>query len=54
MRMGKLALAVLTVGALALAATGAHAAWYDGGTLGMEDKFVTWVAELWVCDWGGC
>ena len=54
MRIGKLALAVLTVGALALAASGAHAAWYDGGVEGMADKAVVWVAEFWVCGWGGC
>ncbi len=55
MRMGKLALAVLTAGFVTFSAAGASAAWYDGSHNGMADKFCNWLAELIVCDgWSGC
>ena len=54
MRMDRIAFALVMAAAVAFTAATAHADWYDGGLLGIQDRAVNWVAELWVCGWGGC
>ena len=55
MKLRPLVYAVVIVGLVVATSVPASAAWYDGGILGMQQKFCDWLAELVVCDgWSGC